>query len=224
MFLLGVPQRQTTLSLPRQILHRGMSAAFSRRRLLVRGPAGSDRACLTFDDGPHPEQTPAILNTLNHFGVKATFFIAGERAVTYPELVEKIEAEGHVIGHRGYFQEKSTVATEEELLEELLMTEYRLHEITGQTPRLFRPRDNELTVANMRILWRRDQTVVLWNRHPVDQSTAALLTDFAARPVRCRDIVRLSESHFQVARVLPKMISSIIRDGIKLGTPLEWTK
>ena len=54
---------------------------------------------LTFDDGPIPESTPFILDTLSHYGVKASFFMVGDNVRKYPELYERILAEGHQVGN-----------------------------------------------------------------------------------------------------------------------------
>ena len=57
---------------------------------------------LTFDDGPIPEATPFILDTLSKYGVKATFFMVGDNVRKYPHLYERIKAEGHQIGNHTY--------------------------------------------------------------------------------------------------------------------------
>jgi peptidoglycan/xylan/chitin deacetylase (PgdA/CDA1 family) len=54
---------------------------------------------LTFDDGPIPESTPFLLDTLRHYGIKATFFMVGDNVRKYPELFEQIKAEGHQLGN-----------------------------------------------------------------------------------------------------------------------------
>ena len=54
---------------------------------------------LTFDDGPIPEATPFILDTLRHYGIKATFFMVGDNARKYPELLQRIIEEGHRVGN-----------------------------------------------------------------------------------------------------------------------------
>jgi peptidoglycan/xylan/chitin deacetylase (PgdA/CDA1 family) len=53
---------------------------------------------LTFDDGPDPEQTPALLDELKRLGVVATFFLVGERARAHPLIVQRIIADGHAVG------------------------------------------------------------------------------------------------------------------------------
>ena len=57
---------------------------------------------LTFDDGPIPESTPFILDTLREHGVKATFFVVGENVARYPELFQRIVDEGHQVGNHTY--------------------------------------------------------------------------------------------------------------------------
>jgi len=60
----------------------------------------------TFDDGPNPDATPRILDTLREKGVRATFFVLGSHAERWPELVRRISHEGHQIGNHGYFHRK----------------------------------------------------------------------------------------------------------------------
>lgn len=57
---------------------------------------------LTFDDGPIPEATPFILDTLREYGAKATFFMVGENVRKHPELYERIVSEGHQVGNHTY--------------------------------------------------------------------------------------------------------------------------
>lgn len=54
---------------------------------------------LTFDDGPHPEITAWVLDQLNEYSAKATFFVVGENAKRYPGLIDRIMAEGHAVGN-----------------------------------------------------------------------------------------------------------------------------
>jgi peptidoglycan/xylan/chitin deacetylase (PgdA/CDA1 family) len=62
----------------------------------------ADTVFLTFDDGPHPEITPWVLDELDKFNHKATFFVVGENADSYPEVIEQILNRGHSIGNHTY--------------------------------------------------------------------------------------------------------------------------
>ncbi len=65
-------------------------------------PNAENKIYLTFDDGPHPEITPWILEQLTKYNAKATFFCLGKKVEKYPELVQQILKDGHQIGNHGY--------------------------------------------------------------------------------------------------------------------------
>lgn len=109
-------------------------------RMRCRARRAGRRVALTFDDGPDPQRTPAVLDLLARQGVRATFFVVGARAEAHPELVRRMVAEGHVVGNHSYthswrFPFRSLGRT----MEELCRTGEVLHRITGRQPRLFRP-------------------------------------------------------------------------------------
>ncbi len=57
------------------------------------------RVYITFDDGPIPEATPWVLDTLDRFGVKATFFMVGQNVERHPELLDEVRRRGHSVGN-----------------------------------------------------------------------------------------------------------------------------
>jgi peptidoglycan-N-acetylglucosamine deacetylase len=73
---------------------------------LARIPSERKVVALTFDDGPNPDATPLILDTLAEKGVRATFFVLGSHAERWPELVRRMAQEGHQLGNHGYFHRK----------------------------------------------------------------------------------------------------------------------
>lgn len=80
---------------------RRLAAALGRRALGTLTHVATDEpaVALTFDDGPHPDYTPRLLEILARHGARATFFVVGERAVAHPELVRRAAAEGHALGN-----------------------------------------------------------------------------------------------------------------------------
>ena len=62
----------------------------------------ANRVSITFDDGPDPDWTPAILDILKERGVKAVFFVIGKNAELYPDLLRRIADEGHEIGNHSF--------------------------------------------------------------------------------------------------------------------------
>lgn len=69
---------------------------------ITHGPREGRKIALTFDDGPDPEVTPQILDTLKEFNARATFYCIGRHSEQYPALMQRIVAEGHALGNHSY--------------------------------------------------------------------------------------------------------------------------
>lgn len=96
--------------------------------------------CLTFDDGPDPVNTPVILEILEEFNVKATFFLIGSKVDRSPELVRSIVEKGHLVGNHSYsHQNHFPVFSARKIAEEILHTSARIEMATGKFPLCFRP-------------------------------------------------------------------------------------
>jgi peptidoglycan/xylan/chitin deacetylase (PgdA/CDA1 family) len=109
------------------------------------GPLGTTTAererhlHLTFDDGPIPETTPALLDLLDEEQVKATFFILGCRAQRYPELVAEIAKRGHTIGNHSFNHLFMPTMSTKKIQHEIDATNQSIKDATGSEPLLFRP-------------------------------------------------------------------------------------
>jgi peptidoglycan/xylan/chitin deacetylase (PgdA/CDA1 family) len=105
-----------------------------------RGRPDGGRVALTFDDGPDPEATPAALDVLDRRGVRATFFVVGEKAAAHPDLVQRAARAGHVIGNHSWHHHWWTnFKFGRALVEEIGRTNDRIEQITGRRPIWFRP-------------------------------------------------------------------------------------
>jgi peptidoglycan/xylan/chitin deacetylase (PgdA/CDA1 family) len=95
----------------------------------------------TFDDGPDPTTTPAILDILHDYGIKATFFVIGARAEEHPELIDRIASEGHTLGNHTYYHRDLTKLAPEQVLGELQDTQTAIDQALGTHSQitLFRP-------------------------------------------------------------------------------------
>ena len=106
----------------------------------LQGTSDQNQIALTFDDGPDPRFTNEILDVLNQYDVPATFFLLGSRAAAYPEIVTRIQNEGHVIGNHTYFHPNLVDEADIAMLEqEVIRTEDELYDIIGYRTHLFRP-------------------------------------------------------------------------------------
>src|SRR5262249_46457439 len=95
--------------------------------------------CLTFDDGPHPVASPAILNVLDRFKIKATFFVVGERMSRHPEHVLRMFQEGHEIGNHTRTHRRLDQLTDDEIPDERKSCEAEFKYTTGRRMTLMRP-------------------------------------------------------------------------------------
>ncbi|ANP50964.1 peptidoglycan/xylan/chitin deacetylase (PgdA/CDA1 family) [Streptomyces griseochromogenes] len=93
---------------------------------------------LTFDDGPHPEYTPHILDTLAEYDVRAMFFVCGEMVVENKKLVARMADEGHVVGNHTWTHPLLTTLSREEIRGEMERTSDAIVNAYGERPQWFR--------------------------------------------------------------------------------------
>lgn len=118
---------------------------------------------LTFDDGPHPKYTPMILDILEKYGAKGTFFVIGQNAEKYPDIVLDEYNRGHEIGNHTYSHPDLKKISAEDFLNEITKTNEVLKGITGSEPHLFRPPGGYLSNAIVNEVASCDATTVLWS-------------------------------------------------------------
>lgn len=109
-------------------------------RTLWRGDRAHPRAALTYDDGPDPSSTPLLLDLLRERGVRAAFFVVGERALQHPELVRRIRAEGHLLGnHSQRHSPLINLYSRARLAAELGACQDAIAAAAGERPTWYRP-------------------------------------------------------------------------------------
>jgi peptidoglycan/xylan/chitin deacetylase (PgdA/CDA1 family) len=197
-----------------------------RRWYLANGPRASRAVCLTFDDGPHPDHTPRLLDVLKDVGVPATFFVVGERAKAHPDLIRRIVAEGHALGHHSYTHSKPAHTTTGQLLDEVRWTTDLLRNVVGHPSTLFRPPYGELTVRKALGLWRAGQQLVMWNVDPKDylrHNPDELRTWFRHNPLRGGDVVLLHDNVPHALGVLSELVGTVRASGLGFVRLPDWT-
>lgn len=97
------------------------------------------RVAITFDDGPNPQYTEILLDGLRERNVRATFFLIGEQAEAYPDLVKTMDEDGHLIGNHTYSHVDLCKQSEEGVVEQVGRTNDIIEEITGKRPVYIRP-------------------------------------------------------------------------------------
>jgi peptidoglycan/xylan/chitin deacetylase (PgdA/CDA1 family) len=212
-------------SLWRQAVRRGMGLALPRRMFLTAGPQSSREISLTFDDGPHPEHTPRLLDLLHELNVKATFFVIGREAIRHPNIVRRIVDEGHTLANHTWSHTDLRSLTPVDVAEEVRRTGDLLAEFSGAPIRLFRPPLGKFTAWQMLALWKLNQTIVLWNVDPKDyacSSADALRSNVAEHTFRAGDIVLLHDNHPFAGEVLPELVSRVRSAHLDFATIDGW--
>ncbi|GAA2349103.1 polysaccharide deacetylase family protein [Dactylosporangium salmoneum] len=124
---------------------------------------------LTVDDGPHPDWTPPLLDLLARHGVRATFFLIGDRVRERPDLARRIAGEGHALGNHSMTHPHPFAALAPAALEaEIAGTQEAIERATGVRPRLFRAPSGNWSPRVLRAAAGHGLTPVDWTVNPSD--------------------------------------------------------
>lgn len=107
--------------------------------LVYHGSREKKLVALTFDDGPDTESTPKIIAILNHYHLKGTFFLIGQKARLYPDVVKQIVTNGHAVGNHTWDHLPLTSLDPDTIKAEVVQTDDFIASITGWHTRLVRP-------------------------------------------------------------------------------------
>ncbi len=173
---------------------------------------GERSLALTFDDGPHPKGTPALLDVLRKHQVSATFFLLGERAQRWPELVREIIAEGHQIGNHSWSHVDFWKCSKTRLLVELCRCQQVLENIAVEPVVWMRPPYGHVTWTARAWARRTGVTVALWDVLPPDYNPASTLNRLESvwvNHIRSGSIVCLHDNDVS-CKITPQMLDRTI--------------
>jgi len=124
---------------------------------------------LTFDDGPHPDLTPRLLDILRQNGVRATFFVVGRNVKAYPEIARRIVAEGHEIANHSWSHPPLNKLGAAGLRHEIEETNAVIESVTGRRPANMRPPYGALNPHVREYLTKgQNMNIILWSVDPLD--------------------------------------------------------
>lgn len=188
----------------------------------VRGDAGGKTLYLTFDDGPHPQHTPVLLDLLASCEVKASFFLIGQLAERHAALVERIVAYGHTLGNHTYSHPQFGRLGIDEQLREIDRCDQVLAAFDGLPRHPFRPPRGELSPG---LLWRchrRRQLVVYWSRDSLDYRTrrpaAELVGLLQDDPPVAGDILLLHDDADRAIEMMRRLLPGWRQAGFRFAT------
>ncbi len=188
------------------------------------------RVSLTFDDGPNEPYTSQVLNILERYRIKATFFVIGQNARRHPDICLRIVTEGNVIGNHSYYHHKSLCLRRgSTVAHDIKLAHQAIYECTGFEPRLFRPPYGFRTPWLMRAVRHLGYTVVTWDNMTGDwkaNKSGEEIVHTIVQRVRPGGVIvlhdgrngRPSYDRSQMLRALPLLIENLSERGFDFVT------
>jgi peptidoglycan/xylan/chitin deacetylase (PgdA/CDA1 family) len=191
--------------------------------------AGGRGYALTFDDGPHPRGTPAVLEILARERVHATFFLVGEQVLRSPALAREIAEAGHAIALHCHRHRNLLRLTPRQVREDIARAEEAIGAHTGCVPELYRPPYGVLNAAALGLAHARGRRTVLWSHWGRDwearatpDSICARVTDGAGEGavllLHDADDYSAPGSWRRTAQALPRVLATLAERGLSPET------
>jgi peptidoglycan-N-acetylglucosamine deacetylase len=185
---------------------------------------------LTFDDGPHAQGTPAVLDVLADGGVRATFFLVGEQVLRNPAIPGEIVAAGHEIGLHCHRHRNLLRLTPWQVREDIARAQAAVEDATGISPALYRPPYGVLNATALRLARRAGRRTLLWTHWGRDWEARATPESIVARvtdDVQEGSILLLHDaddysapgSWQRTALALPRVLDVLAERGIEPTMP-----
>ncbi len=197
----------------------------ARAFALARTREGAAGVALTFDDGPHPEGTPAMLEILAAADVRATFFLVGEQVRARPRLAAEIVAGGHAVALHADRHRCQLRLTARELAADLARGRGAIEDATGRAVTVHRPPFGIYSGGGLRVTREAGLEPLLWSRWGKDWrkfTTPARIVARATRELSPGDVILLHDadfyssrhSHRRTAQALPAIIRTVRQQGL----------
>jgi peptidoglycan/xylan/chitin deacetylase (PgdA/CDA1 family) len=183
-------------------------------------PKRTDRVALTFDDGPHPEYTPKVLRLLERFGIKATFFLIGDRAQKHSDLVRAIWNAGHEVGGHSQTHKPATeLFTMKLVADEVNGCITTLKRITGRSPRFYRPPYGQVTFRLLLYCRSIGIKPILWSLDPWDYSDVQTMkpNEFI-HSIKPGQIILMHDNRAKCPELLECSVGGLLDRGIAFAT------
>jgi peptidoglycan/xylan/chitin deacetylase (PgdA/CDA1 family) len=186
---------------------------------LWRLPSGMKRIALTFDDGPDPATTPALLDFMKQVDVRVTFFLIGERIEQNPDLIKRMATEGHILGNHGYHHESHYGYSPDRLRDSLKKTETCMTDLGVLPAKFFRPPHGIFSRTMTSELRRLNYSGIMWTAQLRDwqPQPQELLEKKARRAFFDGSIVVLHDGYTSAIQTLLRVLPPLIEESRARG-------
>jgi len=186
-----------------------------------RVPVNGKFIAMTFDDGPHPQNTPRLLDMLRARNIKATFYVIGRNVDLYPQIVRRAVAEGHEIGNHSYTHRLLTKLSDSEVRDDLARCRDAIGRAAGVQPRTLRPpyggflqRQREMVHAEF------GYPTIMWNVDPLDwkRPGPSVVTSRILSNTTPGSIVLSHDLHAPTIDAMPATLDGLLQRGFQFVT------
>jgi peptidoglycan/xylan/chitin deacetylase (PgdA/CDA1 family) len=194
--------------------------------VLKAGDPDWNEVCLTIDDGPNPLTTPRLLEILSEKGIKATFFLIGERARKYPDLVKRIVEGGHELGNHTMTHARLARSSRQEILNEIERARSAIEGTAGLRIRLFRPPGGGLSEDVYSVAKELGLTTVLWTQVSKDYEATppAKIVTSALEHAESGSILVMHDGRPETLAALPAIIEALRLKGLSFVPAGRWAE
>lgn len=175
------------------------------------------KIAITFDDGPHPYYTPQLLDGLQERGVQASFFVTGENAERYPDIIKRMNEEGHLIGNHTYSHIQLSSGNRQKYKEELIQTNEIISSITGKEVLFVRPPYGSWDKSLEKDL---NMFPILWSIDPLDwcSSNVSCIVNKVCTKVEENDIILMHDAYASSVTAALAIIDELQKEGYEFVT------
>ena len=176
------------------------------------------KIAISFDAAWGAENTPALLDILDEYGVKTTFFLVGIWTEKYPDMVREIAARGHEVENHSTTHPQMSKLSEAKIIEELRVNSDRIEQITGVRPTLFRPPYGDYNDAVVRTSRAQGYECVQWNVDSLDWKNRGVddLIERATKNSASGDIVLFHNDSKYIVQALPVILAKYQAEGFEV--------
>lgn len=178
---------------------------------------------LTFDDGPHADVTPRILEILSQHEAKATFYMLGSQVEYYPSIAKQVLDEGHEIGDHTLSHKDLTRLNQTQIKSEIQTSSNHILEATGSLPKSIRPPYGAFNDSVGEIVQGLELPVIMWSVDSLDWKSrdAQAINHEVMTTVHPGAIILLHDIHATTADALPQLLTNLENEGYEFLTVTE---
>lgn len=176
---------------------------------------------ITFDDGPHPTQTPRLLKMLRDRNIKATFYVVGKNVKAYPHIIRQIVADGHEIGNHTWTHPSLTSISDEQIRRELKTTADAISEAANYTPRTIRPPYGAINARVKELMFTEfGYPTILWSVDPQDwrKPGVSVVTSRMVNAAHPGAILLAHDIHASTIDAMPATLDQLLAKGYQFVT------